>query len=41
MARAAVATMTVPPANTTAAPEEPMARASARWLSSPELRFSR
>ena len=41
MARAEVAMTTVPPANTTAAPEVPIASARAPWLSWPAERFSR
>ena len=41
MPSAAVATMTVPPAKTTAAPEVPIAFARARGLSWPVARFSR
>ena len=41
MARAAVATMTVPPANTTAAPEEPIALRECIGVVLPAARFSR
>jgi hypothetical protein len=41
MARADVAMTTVPPAKTTADPDEPMAWASALSLDIPALRFSR
>ena len=41
VASEAVAMTTVPPANTTAVPEEPMAWARARWLSTPLARLSR
>ena len=40
-ARAAIATTTVPPATTTAEPDEPMAFDSAVGLSWPAARFSR